>query len=66
MRVCPLPFSPTHPTANPYDRVAKVVAPKKAALATAEAEYGQLMVRWLSNGLGGWPCVVGGFGAGIQ
>ncbi|KIY97683.1 Dynein heavy chain 3, axonemal [Monoraphidium neglectum] len=27
-----------------YDRVAKVVAPKKAALATAEAEFEQLMV----------------------
>ena len=28
-----------------YDRVAKVVAPKKAKLAEAEAEFSELMVR---------------------
>ena len=33
-----------HPSTPPPPRVAKVVAPKKAALATAEAEVRELMV----------------------
>ena len=42
----PLPPRPLFPgrAMEAYDRVAKVVAPKKAKLAEAEAEYAELMV----------------------
>jgi dynein heavy chain len=32
-----------------YDRVAKVVAPKKAQLLVVEAEFNEVMASWLSK-----------------
>ena len=50
------PHTP-HCLQSPVPRVAKVVAPKKAALATAEAEFQELMV---SPAHAGIPYVISG------